>query len=78
MQSLPIPLRGTAKEEVRSTLWVILAWLSFAYTPIPLYPYAPSVHGVIAEGKGVIAEGEGVILSSISEGEGTNLSFAIR
>ena len=27
--------------------------LSFAYTPIPLYPYAPSVHGVIAEGEGV-------------------------
>ena len=29
--------------------------LSFAYTPIPLYP-----EGVIAEGEGVIAEGEGV------------------
>ena len=33
---------------------VILAWLSFAFLlPIPLYPYAPSVHGVIAEGEGV-------------------------
>ena len=36
--------------------------LSFAYTPIPLYPYAPSypVLSSISKGEGVIAYGESV------------------
>ena len=42
--------------------------LSFAYTPIPLYPYAPYTEGKVrrrreptfGSGEGVIAEGEGV------------------
>ena len=40
----------------------VLSSISFAFTPLPLYPYAPSVHGVILSS---ISEGEKVILASL-------------